>query len=295
MNLTPEDLASLAQQAIAAATRAGGLVTDFIGKNVEVQNKPGGNSLASQVVTEVDLRAESIIVESLRPAIERFDLGLLTEERGDDGSRLAKDYFWCIDPIDGTLSFIEGVPGYAVSIALVAKSGAPQIGVVYDPLSGTLYSAVKDQGAVRGGKPWSLAPGSSLSGKALTLVCDRSLEDQPFYPRLLEQFEGIAERSGATGLITRHKGGAVMNGCWTLENHPACYFKFPRPRQGGGSVWDFAAIACLFQELGAVATDFEGSPLQLNNVESTFMNRRGVLFSTEQSLVAEIQGLDLRV
>jgi len=87
----------------------------------------------------------------------------------------------------------------------------------------------------------------------------------------------------------------VMNGCWVLENHPACYFKFPKPQQGGGSLWDFAATTCLFKELGAIATDFDGLPLNLNNAETTFMNQRGVLFTTVQTLVAEIQGMDLKV
>ena len=55
---------------------------------------------------------------------ERYDLALLTEELEDDGSRHVKDYFWCIDPIDGTLPFTQKKPGYGVSIALVARDGA---------------------------------------------------------------------------------------------------------------------------------------------------------------------------
>ena len=296
MKLTSENLAYLSQCAIAAAKRAGELIADYADKNVEVQTKEGGDTLASQVVTEVDLRSEAVIVEALQPTIEQFELGLLTEESVDDGARLVQDYFWCIDPIDGTLSFIEGVPGYAVSIALVSKTGEPKIGVIYDPLSKMLYSAVKGQGALRNGEPWtisSLSPSSSLVGKPLTLLIDRSLEVQSFYPRLLEQFESIAQKISATGVKTLHKGGAVMNGCWVLENPPACYFKFPKPQDGGGSLWDFAAITCLFHELGVIATDFHGQPLELNNAESTFMNKRGVLFTTNQSLVEDIQGLDL--
>ncbi len=295
MKLTPENLVYLSQCAIAAAQQAGELIAGYADKNVAVQTKQGGDTFASQVVTEVDLRSEAIIVEALQSTIERFDLGLLTEESVDDGARLVKDYFWCIDPVDGTLSFIEAVPGYAVSIALVSKTGDPTIGVVYDPLSKMLYTAVKGQGALRNGEPWTLPPSASLFGKPLTLVIDRSMEAQPFYPGLLEQFESIAQKSSATGLKTLHKGGAVMNGCWVLENPPGCYFKFPKPQDGGGSLWDFAAITCLFHELGATATDFHGQPLELNNAESTFMNKRGVLFTTNQSLVGEIQGLDLNL
>ena len=50
---------------------------------------------------------------------------VLTEETEDDGGRLRADYFWCVDPLDGTLPFIEGRPGSAVSIALIARDGTP--------------------------------------------------------------------------------------------------------------------------------------------------------------------------
>ncbi len=293
MHLSPNDLQYLSECAINAAKNAGELIAAYADKKVEVRIKEGGDNLASQVVTEADLRSEAMIVEALQPGCEKFELGLLTEERGDDGSRFNKDYFWCVDPIDGTLSFIEGVPGYAVSIALLSRAGEALLGVICDPLTKTLYSAVKGQGAMRNGEPWSLPAASSLAGRPLTLVCDRSLEEQPYYHQLLERFEAIAERTGASGLRTLHKGGAVMNGCWVLENPPGCYFKFPKPQKGGGSVWDFAAIACLFHEMGAVATDFYGQPLDLNRADSTFMNRNGVLFTTDQALVAEIEGLQV--
>ena len=294
MKLTSDNLAYLSLCAVTAAKQAGELIAGYADKNVEVLTKEGGDTLASQVVTEADLRSEEIIVEVLQPAIKKFDLGLLTEERADDASRLDKDYFWCIDPIDGTLSFIEGAPGYAVSIALVSKTGVAQIGVVFDPLSTTLNSAIKGQGALRNGEPWTLSSSSALVGKPLTLVIDRSLEAQPFYPGLLEQFESIARKMKATGLETLHKGGAVMNGCRVLENPPGCYFKFTNPQAGGGSLLDFAAITCLFDELGAIATHFDGEHLQLKKTESTFINKHNELNTTHPSLLAEIQGLDLK-
>jgi 3'-phosphoadenosine 5'-phosphosulfate (PAPS) 3'-phosphatase len=82
-----------------------------------------------------------------------------------------------------------------------------------------------------------------------------------------------------------------MNAIEVLENPPACYFKFPKPQQGGGSLWDFAATAAIFNECGASARDFDGQSLELNRAESTFMNHRGVLFATDAALAEEIQGL----
>ena len=76
---------------------------------------------------------------------------LLSEETNDDGSRFKEDFFWCIDPMDGTLPFINKQPGFSVSIALVAKDGTPNLGIVYDPSTDTLYHAIKGKGALQKG------------------------------------------------------------------------------------------------------------------------------------------------
>ena len=85
-------------------------------------------------------------MKHLLPTCKTYNLGLLTEEQEDDNSRFDKDFFWCIDPIDGTLAFIKKQAGFSVSIALIAKDGTPQIGVVYDPTKDNLYYAIKDNG-----------------------------------------------------------------------------------------------------------------------------------------------------
>ena len=81
-----------------------------------------------------------------------------------------------------------------------------------------------------------------------------------------------------------------MNAIWALENPPACYFKFPKP-SGGGSLWDYAATACIYQEAGAVAVDFQGNPFDLNRPDSTFMNHHGVIFATNHKIAAFVRGL----
>ena len=82
-----------------------------------------------------------------------------------------------------------------------------------------------------------------------------------------------------------------MNACWVLEKAPACYFKFPKPEDGGGSLWDYAATASLFHEAGAVASDIYGKPLDLNRPDSTFMNHRGVLFTNNHDMAERVMGL----
>lgn len=252
----------------------------------QIEHKAEGASLASQVVTEIDRRSEKIIVDILEATRERFGLGLLAEERDDDGGRLKTDYFWCIDPLDGTLPFIEESPGYAVSIALVARDGAPVVGVIYDPVEATLYHAIAGSGAFRDRRPW---PAATLpQAEVLSVFADRSLGARDDYEIVIDSLERLARQMGLTGLRLHATRGAVMNACGVLAHPPGCYFKFPGPT-GGGSLWDFAATACLFREAGAAATDIYGAALDLNRVDSTFMNHRGVLFATDEALAQQIR------
>ena len=286
MNLAVSDLHQLADLAILAATEAGQMIAKS--RPQEVQHKTaGGASLASQVVTEIDRRSEAIILDTLSPTLERFELGLLTEEQDDDASRLTADYFWCIDPLDGTLPFIGGTPGYAVSIALVRRDGTPCIGVIYDPVEQTMLHAISGNGAFRDGQPW---PSEVPQADVLSVFADRSFRDQAEHDGLMQTLEQLARDLGLSGLSVHATTGAVMNASGVLSTAPACYFKFPKPA-GGGSLWDFAATACLFHEVGAVASDIYGGPLDLNRADSTFMNHRGVLFASDEAVARQIRGL----
>ena len=289
MPLLADDLRALSGFAIDAAFEAGRLIANRTGKNITVEHKEGGDSLASQVVTEVDYESNAIIIERLHPTCEKFGIALLTEEDGDDGKRLEAEAFWCVDPLDGTLSFIESKPGYSVSIALVSREGAPLIGVIYNPVTKKLYSAVKGEGALLDGASWKPDLKPAYEGRPLTAVFDPSHEESVDYEEIVERLATLAKGMGLSGLKTMHRGGAVVNACRVLENAPACYFKFPKPQEGGGSLWDFAASACLYNELGAIATDYKGQPLELNRAESTFMNHRGVIYATDHDLVVKLK------
>ena len=71
-----------------------------------------------------------------------------------------------------------------------------------------------------------------------------------------------------------------MNALWCLENPPAKYFKRPKTKKGGGSLWDFAATSLILNEAGAIATDYYGAPLELNRKDSTYLNHKGILFAS---------------
>ncbi|MEM6993792.1 MAG: inositol monophosphatase family protein [Myxococcota bacterium] len=286
MTLSPADLQALVAVATAAARRAGEHVAQATPTGVE--HKPGAPSPATAVVTDVDRESQAIILETLRPTLARFDLAVLAEEQPDDGARHEKPYFWCVDPLDGTLPFVESRPGYAVSVALVARDGAPLIGAVYDPVQRTLIHAARGLGVFRDGQPW--APRSQPAGDTLQLCTDASFLAWRDYPRTLDGLRHIAATLGLRG-VTVQTGAAVMNACRVLGRPPACYFKFPKPQDGGGSLWDYAATACLFAEAGAAVSDADGRPLELNREGSTFMNHRGVVFASDRALAEAIRAL----
>lgn len=243
--------------------------------DVAVEQKKGGTSYASQVVTKVDKACEAVILAQLHPSCKELDIAFLSEETEDDKSRLVKDFFWCIDPLDGTLPFIHKQPGFSVSIALVARDGTPQIGVVFDPSTDTLYHAVKGKGAYRNHRPWTI----KHPNDHLTYVTDRRLKDTPSADQITSLLYEKAEQLDLKGVQEMAGAGSVLNAIRALENGPACMFKLPKKEMGGGSLWDFAATACIYQELGFPATNFVGGRLDLNRKEDTFMNSQGVFYA----------------
>ena len=279
------DLQSLAETAVAAARSAGRIISQYSNQEIYVEHKDGGHSYASQVVTEVDRKAQDAILEILNSASDEYDFALLTEESEDDHSRFQKEYFWCIDPLDGTLPFTKKEPGYSVSIALVAKCGKPQIGVVYDPVHDVLWEAAIGRGVKKNDQPWMMNSNSD----ALTFTYDRSFEKHPERQRVLDELNSYAQAIGLTKVHATQYGGAVINACHALESAPGCHFKFAKPEEGGGSIWDYAATACLFEQAGASVSDVYGDALDLNRSDSTFMNHRGAVYATDAILASKIR------
>jgi len=269
------NLSQLNDIAIKAALSAGKIIQKYMNDDIKVEKKEGGDSYASQVVTAVDLECEKAILSHLLPSCDEFGIALLSEETEDDGSRLDKDFFWCIDPMDGTLAFINKHPGFSVSIALIAKDGTPNIGVVYDPSTDTLYHAIKGNGAFKNGSPWKI----KHTNDHLTYVTDRKLKDTPRAAEIENLLHDQVKKLRLNGLTEIAGAGSVLNGILVLENGPACMLKFPKKENGGGSLWDFAATACIYQELGLPSTNFEGGRLDLNRKNGTFMNQEGIFFT----------------
>jgi 3'-phosphoadenosine 5'-phosphosulfate (PAPS) 3'-phosphatase len=275
-------LSALCQSAINASIEAGQLIQSQVDQPYDLQDKQGGYSKASQVVTEVDFKAQEIILEHLRPGIAQYDLGLLTEEAADDQSRLHTDYFWCIDPLDGTLPFTEQRPGYAVSIALISKSGDPVIGVVYLPDEALCYSAIQGEGINLNGHSFTLD--MSRNDGIFHIYMDRSMQSANYFNAFTDRIKQWAKAQNYREVVYHVGFGAVRNALSVLSHANACYVKFPRSQKGGGSIWDFAATRLIFEELGLPVSNRKGEKLHLNTPETTFMHQQGVVYATTERI-----------
>lgn len=292
MRLNLHDIQQLCELAKKAAVEAGQYIVSVDRRNLSIDRKDTGTSLSSQVVTQVDRHCDQLIRDRLQEGCEHFDLALLTEENAEvqerqKKNRFTQDYFWCVDPLDGTLPFTEGKPGYAVAIALVSKAGRSVIGVVYDPEAKKLYHAIAGQGAYVNDLP--IAIDSNLACDKtiakLTVYADLSFNKDPKYRKTQSILKSAADSVGCDSVQEIYGSGAVKNACSIVFNAPACYIKFPKRSEGGGCLWDFAATACIVKEAGGWVSDIDGKPLDLNRRDSLFMNHRGVIFSSSEKLV----------
>jgi fructose-1,6-bisphosphatase/inositol monophosphatase family enzyme len=257
-----------------AAIQVGDYIEGRLIENLEIDSKGDDLSLASSVVTDVDLKAQALILGKTKQIVDKYNFGILSEELKDDKSRFLKDFFVCIDPLDGTLPFTEKVSGYSVSIALVTKKGESVCGVIYDPRNKNIYHAFKGSGAFKNNNRIRV----NYSNEIFTFITDRSFLENEIFEDFVKDLKNKSFGKGFVEFKIIAQGGAVMNSIWCIENAPSIYAKIPKVEKGGGGIWDFAASACIFKELGLKATNFNGGLLDLNRKDSTFMNHEGIWY-----------------
>jgi len=111
-------------------------------------------------VTHADLEANEAIASCLAAAFPED--WILSEETADSPERAERERVWIIDPLDGTKEFIQGIPEYAVSIALVV-AGTPVVGVVYQPPTGECFAGASGLGAWLGEQRLHVSQATDLS------------------------------------------------------------------------------------------------------------------------------------
>src|ERR1044071_2701385 len=129
------------------ARAAGAAILEHYEGPIKVEQKNYDDDV--EPVTQADRIANELIVSGLKRQFPND--GILAEESVDTKRRLEKSRVWMVDPLDGTNGFIDGNGDFAVQIGL-AEDGEVVLGVVYQPLTGVLYRAV------RGGGTWIERP-----------------------------------------------------------------------------------------------------------------------------------------
>lgn len=155
--MSPDTIQSLMETASKAA-RAAGPILEAGYENLSGVQAKGDHD----VVTDTDYRSERAILEIIRKEFPGHSVR--SEEEGEQVT--GSDYMWYVDPLDGTANFLSGVPYFSVSIA-AAHQGTVVAGVVFNPVTGEFYHAVKGGGAYLGEQRIHVSTTAQLSSSII--------------------------------------------------------------------------------------------------------------------------------
>lgn len=259
--------------AVELAREAGAAILDLYEGPLVIEQKSQKHDY--EPVTQADKLANELIVGRLTR--EFPDDGILAEESVDTARRLDKTRVWMIDPLDGTNGFIDGNGDFAVQIGL-SINGQSVVGVVYQPLTGVLYRAV------RGGGTWVQRPqfeperaqvSTHAELSTMRLAASRS-HRSPRMDKVIQAL-GLKEEvnRGSVGI----KVGLIVEQQCDLYVHLSSQTK----------QWDTCAPEIILSEAGGRLTDLFGNPLSYN--QSDLQNRNGLVASNGVAHAQIIQSL----
>ena len=226
------------ERAREAARGAGSILLRHFERGSRIWKKSRGDP-----VTEADLEADRHIAAQLLGAFPED--GLLSEETDDSPERLRRERVWIVDPMDGTREFTQGIPEFAVSIALAVR-GEPVVGVVENPAAGAVAWAVRGAGSYRDGDRARVAnPSQLIETEALVSRSEMArgeLRDVEPWFRVLRPVGSIAWK------LARIAAG---EGDFMLSLAPK-------------SEWDVCAGDLLVREAGGILVRFDGERRRYN-------------------------------
>ncbi|KAF1348699.1 inositol monophosphatase [Delphinella strobiligena] len=246
------DLQEVHDFLITVAKKAGEMITSARPKKSESGEKKNSVDL----VTETDQAVEKMVTET---ALDRYpDFKFMGEETYKPGDKLTAHPTFIIDPIDGTTSFIHGLPYVCISLG-VAIDLKPVIGVVYNPFTDTLFSGIDGKGSFltdqfhdRARLP--LRDPEPLTGldKALIAVewgSDRSGNDYDVKFKTFRKLCAAKEDGGAMCHSLRSLGSAALNLCGVAAGYLDIYW------EAGCWAWDVCAGWVILKEAGGEIVD----------------------------------------
>lgn len=234
------------ETAIEAAKESGNIQMQGFGHAHKVEFKG-----VSNIVTEIDKKCESFIIERLQKEFPAHDI--LAEEGG--GEHKKSQYRWIIDPLDGTVNYAHGYPLFCTSIAL-EYNGEVIVGVVYEPNRNELFTAEKGAGATMNGRRIKVSQTKELkhalldTGFAYNIHEGEKRNNLENFGDFLLKTQAI-RRDGVAAVDLCYLACGRFDGFWEL---------FLKP-------WDIAAGSLIIKEAGGTVTSFNGSPLDIYGVE----------------------------
>jgi myo-inositol-1(or 4)-monophosphatase len=224
---------------IKAAHKAGRALKRDFGEVEHLQVSLKG---PANFVSVADRRAEETLREELERA--RPGYGFLGEEGGArEGSD--KTHRWIVDPVDGTLNFLHGIPHFAISIAL-EREGTIVAGVVYNPANDELFTAERGKGAFLNDQRLRVAARKRLADAVVACALPHPSRGDVE----LTRSEHFAVQEKIAGL--RRFGAAALDLAWVAAGRIDAYW------ERSLSPWDMAAGIVLVREAGGFITDLDG-------------------------------------
>ncbi len=219
-----------------AIDKAGKIALNYEKKKINFEYKS-----KNQPVTKADIDINNYLKDFFKKYTPEY--GWLSEESVDNRSRLKRDFFWCVDPIDGTRSFIENKPEYCISIALI-KNNFPVFGIIYNPRTDQKFFAVKNYGAFCNDKKISVGNQNKLDNIRIAISSSESdiLKGKKINVKNIEKIGSIA-----------YKIALVANG--TID----ATLSFTKK-----SDWDVAAATLILNEAGGKTSLMNGKELSYN-------------------------------
>ncbi len=211
-------------------------------------------------VTLADKNADKIISEHLRNAFPSH--ALLTEESEDDKSRLANDYVWIVDPVDGTKDFVGRDGGFTTNIALAYKHELV-VGVVVVPVTGEVYYATKD-----GGTYYIDANGNKSRIHVNDKLDDLTILCSVYHTNQIEE-DLIQKHSDKIKHI--RKVGSSLKPCQIAHGLAEISYRM----SGNTKEWDTAASQIIVEEAGGLFCKCDGTKIKYNRED--VYNREGYI------------------
>ena len=180
----------------------------------------------SDFVSNADIKAEKIIIEELIKAKKNYSI--ISEEGGSKKNK-DEENVWIIDPIDGTINFLHGVPHFAISIALKSNNEIVS-GLIYDPIKDEIFYAEKNSGAYFNNQRIRVSKKRKLQSCLFATGGERILKSK-------------------NNLITRKSGSAALDMAYVAAGRYDGYF------QNNLHLWDIAAGIIIVKEAGGTVND----------------------------------------